>query len=147
MTDAAVETIREQMAFIRVRAHRQADKLGEETRQFLDWKHYVRLFPWGALAAAAAIGYFVVPRRIRVTRPDAETLAQLAREQRLVIAPAETAPQRKPGMIESAFNLLGNTLLRAGIAYAGQQVGKILAAQGGKQFDPGENRHAANFHP
>jgi hypothetical protein len=147
MTDAAVENIREQMAFIRVRAHGRADQLGEETRQFLDWKHYVRLFPWGAIAAAAAIGYFAVPRRIRVTRPDAETLAQLAREQRLVIAPAETAPQKRPGMFESAFNLLGNTLLRAGVAYAGQQVGKVLAAQSAQQIDFGENRHAANFHP
>ena len=146
MDDAAIENIREQMAFIRVRAHQRAGRIGEETRQFLDWKTYVRLFPWATIATAAAIGYFVVPRRISVTRPDAETLTRLARQERLVVAPEATAPQRKPGMFESAFNLLGNTLLRAGIAYAGQQVGRMLTAQAGQQFEFGENRHASNFH-
>ncbi len=126
MSDLTADGIRERMARIRTRARGKADQLGAETRQFLDWKHYVRLYPWATVAAAAAVGYFVVPRRPTqsATQLDTADLARLARDHRIVVAPPETA--KKPGLLDSAFSLLSNSLLRAGIAFAGQQVGRLL---------------------
>lgn len=126
MPDPAVQLIRDHMAVIRARAPGKAYRLGEETRQFFDWKHYVRRFPWATLAVAGVVGYLLVPRKVQVTLQDAEAIAELARKNQLVMAPvAET--RRSPGMLASIVSLGTNMLVRGAMAYAAQQMGKLLA--------------------
>ncbi len=134
------DEIRRQMHSIRQQLPQEMDGIVVGARQLVDWKHYVRRFPWGSLAAAAAAGYLSVPRRVEVQRPDPETLAKLAKQQRLVVEPRSRV-EEKPGLLESAVNFAGNMLLRAGMAYVGQRIGGIVGFEKGKE-DAAEARTA-----
>lgn len=122
------DEIRRQMDVVRANLGGEVNGLVSNAQQLIDWRHYVRAFPWGSLGVAAALGYFAVPRKLEITSPDQETLAKLAKNNRLVV---EHRPkgEEKRGVLTSIANLTGNMLLRAGLAYAGQQLGKVVGAQ------------------
>jgi hypothetical protein len=112
------------MARIRSRAHHKASRLGEETRQFLDWKNYVRLFPWGTVAVALGLGYWLVPKRKAVTASDAKALAGLAKTGRLNITPP--APPPKKTIIGGLVAVVGGLALKAATSYAQQYAQQYL---------------------
>lgn len=128
MQDPAIDLIRERMARIRTRATGKAGRLSEETKQFLDWKHYIKLFPWESVAVAAVFGYVMVPRRSPLTRSDTGALAaQFAREQQTVIdAQQALASKASPSLFGSVVGLAGSTLWRLGMAYAGKELSNML---------------------
>lgn len=130
MPASSVEDIRSQMARIRMRAHRKAEKLGEETRHFLDWKHYVRLFPWAAVGLAAVVGYWIVPKRNRTATADAKLLQELAKKNSVVVAPVPMAAAavRKPGFLDELGSTVRIAFLKAGLAYAGRYLAQAIAA-------------------
>lgn len=129
------DDIQRQMSAIRTHLGGEVDGIVSNAQHLADWKHYVRAFPWASLGVAAAVGYFAVPRKLQIVSPDKETLAQLAKENRLVV---EHSPKgtEKPGIVGSLVNLAGNMALRAGIAYAGQQAGKIFGHEAAEQTSP-----------
>jgi hypothetical protein len=141
MSENAVDAIRARMARIRSRASGKADQLGEEIPRFFDWKNYVRAFPWWTLAGGLAVGYLVVPRRLYVDQPDPKTIAALAKKNRLVVAPDRKEYTRSPSLIDTAFNLVANSVLRAGVAYAGQELGKLLAPASSDAHDLRDREH------
>lgn len=116
MADSSVDDIRARMARIRSRAHYKASRLGEETRQFFDWKNYVRLFPWGTVAVALGLGYWLVPKRKAVTASDAKALAGLAKSGRMTVAPP--APPPKKTIIGGLLAVAGGIALKAATSYA-----------------------------
>ncbi len=120
--------IRREMDQIRASLGGDVHGLVTNAQRLIDWRHYVSAFPWASLGVAAAIGYFAVPRKLEIVSPDAETLQQLARDNRLVV---EHKPQghEKRSVMMSAANVVGNVVLRAGLAYFGQQVGKLFGEQ------------------
>jgi len=126
--DPSIDLIRQRMARIRMRAQFKAERLGDETRQFLDWKHYIRLFPWSTLAAAAVVGYIMVPRRAPLTRSTANALSEMAKESKQAVQAVRQAPPppRRSGMFDGLIGLAGNALLRAGLTFATQQVTKMV---------------------
>jgi hypothetical protein len=69
-----------------------------------------------------------VPRKLEIVRPDPETIAQLAKEHKLVV---EHRPQahEKTSLAGQVAGLLANVFLRAAVAYAGQQMGKVVGFQ------------------
>lgn len=125
---AAADEIRREMSQLRGQLGSDVDGLAGHARQLVNWRHYVRAFPWGAVAAAAAVGYAIVPRRLEVIRPDAETLRQLAEEERLVVEP-KSSRNKRSGTLASLARMTGHMLFRAGLAYAGQQVGQVFGEQ------------------
>ncbi|MFG0295580.1 MAG: hypothetical protein ACF8PG_06705 [Maioricimonas sp. JB045] len=120
--------IRNRMERIRTRLDGDVDGLMTNAQRLADWRYYVRAYPWASLAVVAAVGYFAVPRRVEITSPDAETLERLARKNRLVVKHAPRGEEKK-SLVGSVANMVGNTLLRAGIAYMGQQAGRVLGEQ------------------
>lgn len=116
-------TIRARMARIRSRAQGKAVRLGRETRQFLNWKHYIRLFPWGVVGAAAIVGYLMVPTRRPIVAPVTEPLNS-------VPAPHPSpSPPQGPGLFSMLTRMAVNAATRTAIAYAGQALGQYLATQ------------------
>lgn len=124
----SADDIQRQMSQIRCDLHEDVRGIVENARVISDWKYYVRRYPWACMTGAAALGYLVVPRRLEIVRPDPDTLAELAKTNRLVVNPQ---PQAKPrgGAVASLFTFLANTFVRAAMGYVGQQAGKILRAQ------------------
>lgn len=131
-TDQSVEQIQRQMRQIRLHLDDDVGGIVAGAQQMTDWRRYVAAFPWGSVAAAAALGFLVIPRRTEIVRPDLATLEKLAKRQQLVVEPDAAAHAKKPSMAETAFNLLGNIIVRAGISYAGQQFGRIFGEQAGE---------------
>lgn len=119
------ESIQAQMATIRHDIDDDVQGLVTNARQMTDWTHYVRASPWGSMVAAAVVGYLVVPNKLFVKSPDAGTMAKLAKDNRIVV---ESKPEAvaKTGLAATAFTFLAHSLLRAGMAYAGQQIGAVV---------------------
>ena len=120
MPDETVEQIRERMIRIRTRANRKASRLGEETRRLLDWRYYVRQFPWGAVAAAAVGGYLAVPRRRASAVPSVGQPV-------VVIPPEASRRSERGGLVSLASRMALNLAVRTGLAYGGQMLGRILS--------------------
>jgi hypothetical protein len=129
MNDDSVQAIRDRMVRIRARARGKAQVLGQETRQFLDWKHYVKLFPWGALAVAVAVGYLVVPRRAsRVPQAPPLDPTLVSQLNRLGVPAYSPPPLKRSGIADRLMQFASSTLLKAGMAFVGQQLTQLLAA-------------------
>jgi hypothetical protein len=124
--------IRREMADIRERMCREASDVATRARQIAghareltDWKFYLQRYGRVTLGLCALVGYAIVPRRIEIVSPDAETLEKLARRQRLIVEPKPT-PNEKRRLMDTALSLGGTMLLRAGLAYAGQRMSQII---------------------
>jgi hypothetical protein len=124
----SADDIRRQMSRIRCDLHEDVRGIVENARVITDWKHYVRRYPWACMAGAVAVGYLVIPRRLEIMRPDPDTLAELAKTNRLIVN-SQPQPQLRGGTVASMFTFLANTFVRAAIGYMGQQAGKILRTQ------------------
>lgn len=125
-----VEQVRRQMARIRCELDENVEQVVESARQIADWRYYVRAYPWAAVGAAFAAGYFVVPRRVQIVSPDADEIYKLAKKNRIVVQDKTNAAQkaeRGPGGAIVSF--VANMMTRALLAYLGQQVGKIAGIQ------------------
>lgn len=139
-TAETAQEIRRRMAAVRREMDESVDEIVENARELVDWRYYVKTYPWATVAVAAAAGYMVVPRKLHVMRPDAATLAQLAKEHRLVVE-NETPEARSPGFIGSVVTMAGSLAMRAALAYVGQQMGKIVAQEAAEPTPQTESRH------
>lgn len=116
------------MATIRRDMQDNVDDIVENAKELADWRRYVRSAPWVAMGAAAAIGFLAVPKKLKVMSPDPDTLADLAKDNRLVVEHKPEAAARS-GVAHSAFTMLSSMVLRATMAYAGQKLGRIFGEQ------------------
>jgi hypothetical protein len=131
-----VESIRRQMAQIRMDLHHDARGVVAGAEAATDWRHYVRLYPWAALAAAAILGFVVVPRRRRSIRATAEAAATAAVDKvKDVVAGTTPEPvkqkEREAGLIGLTVGFLGPVLLRAAQGYAAQYIEGLITRQDG----------------
>jgi hypothetical protein len=116
------DTIRRQMAQIRRELHEDVQGLVAGAEEAADWRYYVRMYPWIAVGAAMALGYFVVPKRrkIVVEAPQVPVATQNTVEKK----------ERRAGLLGAGFGLLWPLLIRAGQSYAAQFVENWIAQQG-----------------
>jgi hypothetical protein len=115
------EQLRRQMAQVRRDLVDEADQIAESARTITDWRYYVASYPWASMAVAAAVGYIAVPRRLEIVQPDPDTLAKLARQERLVVKPKAEAEPKK-GLAGTLFTFLSSMVIRGALAAIGQQV-------------------------
>lgn len=115
--------IRSEMARIRHALGPHAQEVVGETRRLVDWRTYVREYPWACVGAAMAVGFFIVPDRPKIVSPDADDLAQLAKRNQLVVRQSPKGG-RTQSLARTSAAFLGNMLLRSAVAYVGQRVGK-----------------------
>jgi len=103
----------------------EASNVASSAKQLADWRFYLHHFTGPVLATAGLVGFLLVPKKQRPVA-DLEKLQQIAEKKGWIVDPSTVAPTRKPSLFESGMTLAGNMLLRAGIAFAGQQVGKVF---------------------
>ncbi|NQV24172.1 MAG: hypothetical protein HQ518_07365 [Rhodopirellula sp.] len=116
------------MSVIRRDIKDDVDGIVQNAQQLADWKHYVRAFPLSSLAVAAVTGYVAVPRRLEVVSPDADQIAKLARQNRLVVSNSP-ASEARSGVASTVAKLVASAVLRAAIGYATMKVGSIIGQQ------------------
>ena len=72
------EAVRARMQQLRCRIDGDMEDMAASARSMVDWKHYVKTYPWVCLGAAVALGFLIVPKRSRALRPDSGTLREIA---------------------------------------------------------------------
>jgi hypothetical protein len=99
------------------------EDMAASARSMVDWKHYVKTYPWVCLGAAVALGFLIVPKRSRVIHPDLATLTEPARTGHLVVKPASAATH---GLIDALLATVANIAVQRATAYLGQSMGRLL---------------------
>ncbi len=127
----SAERIRSRMESIRGQLDQDVDDVVESAKSMIDWRVYVSEYPWACLGAAVAIGYLVVPRQLEVNRPDADTLLELAKGNKLVVS-ANPSPQPSRGVAGMLFHVAAKAAVRGALSYLGQQLGKRSAQHGAR---------------
>ncbi|QDT01106.1 hypothetical protein [Adhaeretor mobilis] len=126
------DELRERMSTLRRELHADFEQVGQQVRDRTDWRYYVRRYPWLVAGAATVVGYALVPRPIRKIVPDAATLARLAKQEKLVVAPKSKA-SRTSGLSAQLLTLAATGLSRAAMGYltakAGEMTGKVAEAR------------------
>lgn len=125
------EAIAARMGAVRSELSSDVEGISQTVREATDWRHQVRSHPVAAAGLAAAVGFWLVPSRPVVRRPDAETLAKLARQEKLVVTDKPTEEQQS-GLIAAAMAVGANFALRAATAYLGQQAGRMFGESSGE---------------
>lgn len=120
------KAIRQRMESMRRDLDEDVQEIVESAREMGDWRSYVKAYPWAFLGTAFVAGYLIVPRRRMAVQPDAQTLAELANQSRLLAA-SEVPP--KSTTHGALLALVGNLLIRGVSSYVVQQVGKLVANQ------------------
>lgn len=119
--------IREQMARIRRDLNEDVEAVVENAKELTDWRGFVRRHPILSVGAAAVVGFVVVPNRLNVISPSADTLEKLAKKNRLVVK-AKPDVKRQAGMVSPLLNLIGGAMMRTAFTMAGQHISKAVAA-------------------
>ena len=128
-----VDALRAEMAGVRGQIDESVQDIVENARNMADWRYYVKTVPLGFMAGALALGYFVVPRRVEIIRPDADEIAKLAKQHRIVVQSSAQAETKKSGPAQMVLTMLANAALRAGTAYVSQKAGKVLGEVTGQK--------------
>ncbi len=118
------KAIRQRMEEVRCDLDEDVQEIVEGARDMGEWRFYVRTYPWVCLGTALAVGYLIVPRRPVGMRPDAQTLAELANQSRL-LATSYLPPKGNRRGILLAF--VGDLVMRGVSSYVRQQAGKLFA--------------------
>jgi len=119
------DELQREMAKIRRELDEGVEDFADNVRELADWHYYVRAHPWASMAVAAAIGFLAVPRRTQIITPDADTMLELAKRNKVVIK-TNPKPEEPKGLGNTLFSLMSNMVLRSAVGFAGQQVGKWL---------------------
>ncbi len=62
--------VRARMQQIRDDIDQDVEDMVESARNMVDWKHYVKTYPWVCLGTAFALGFLIVPKRSTARQPD-----------------------------------------------------------------------------
>jgi uncharacterized protein YhaN len=124
-TTRQAEDIQQEMRQVRAELRDAVQEVVESAAVLKEWRAYVRSYPWVCLGAAAAAGYFLVPSRMTVIRPDTASLLDLAKKQKLVVKMDHLA--QKPSLLRSLLGMAAGTLMQAGVALATKQVNEYLS--------------------
>jgi len=124
------------MAQIRQRLHQDMQGVVAGAEAASDWKYYVRLYPWAALALAFGGGFLVVPRKRRSVSKTAEKAADAAIakvtgamdavESSVKHVEPET---KKKGLLALAIGVVSPLVVRAAQSYALSYVENWIAQQ------------------
>lgn len=120
------EQIQAQMRGIRRDFRDNVKGMVANANQMFDWKSYVRSFPWVSVGVVAAVGYLLVPRRMKVIAYDKAAIEQYLKENQLVVAPPE--PPKRSSLIGALLPIVGGVALRFGTTYLTKIGADMLAS-------------------
>ncbi len=103
-----------------------AQEIAESASDLVEWRHYVKNYPWICVGAACAIGYAIVPRRRVGLRKVNRTLAELADHSRLL---TQSRSPSTSGVRSAVLMFAGNLLWRSALSYATRKANQYFAAQ------------------
>ncbi|WP_417387691.1 hypothetical protein [Gimesia sp.] len=134
--DKRANEIRRAMHEIRCELDDDVSQIKQSASTLTDWQYYIRHYPWACVGAAAAFGFLIVPRKLKVSNPYTDELLKLAKKKRLVINKADDDDEVKAGVVKTAFTFISGLAMRAAVAQVAQHLTSIL------NQDQGSRNHA-----
>ena len=134
------DAVRERMQQLRCEIDGDMEDVSASARTMLDWKHYVKTYPWVCLGTAAVLGFLIVPKRSSAINADLATPAALTKTGHPV---AQAAPAATAGLIDALLTTVATIAVRKATAYLGQSAGKLLGITGNREA----SRHDSNCKP
>ena len=139
------DAVRARMQQIRCEIDRDMEDMAASARSMVDWKHYVKTYPWVCLGTAVALGFLIVPKRSTAIHPDLATLTELARTGHLVVEPAPAATR---GLVDALLATVVSIAVRKATAYLGQSAGRLLGMAQSPRPPPARSRRERGMsHP
>ena len=139
-TDGQADVIRQEMAHVRGTLDENVQEFVDGAKNLTNWRFYVKSAPWGAVGAAAALGFMIVPKRVEIVPPNADEIAKLAKRHQIVVEHAAKSEARRSGPAQVVLTMIANAALRAATAYASQEAGKLFGKQAGKAENEADAR-------
>tara|TARA_E500000305_G_scaffold95043_1_gene84427 strand:- start:281341 stop:281844 length:504 start_codon:yes stop_codon:yes gene_type:complete len=124
--DKRANEIRQAMHEIRCELDDDVSQIKQSASTLTDWQYYIRHYPWACVGAAAAFGFMIVPRKLKVSNPYTDELLKLARKKRLVINKEDDDDADRAGVVKTAFTFLSGLAMRAAVAQLAQHAASIL---------------------
>ena len=118
------DTVRARMQGIRCDIDQDLEDVSASAHSMVDWKHYVKAYPWVCLGAAAALGFLIVPKRSTATSAD---WPRRPNRQRATVRPPRRRRPPCRGWVDALVVAVAGIAVREAIAYLGQNAGKFLA--------------------
>jgi len=128
----SADELRRLMNVVRHRMTGEAAKVASSAKRLTDWRFYMHEFTGPLLTTAGLVGFLLVPKKQKPLA-DLEQLQKVAEKKGWIVDPSTVTKARKPSLLESSMNLAGSMLLKAGITFAGQQVGRMFDQQSAVQ--------------
>ncbi len=130
------DTVKARMQGIRCEIDQDLKDVSASARSMVDWKHYVKTYPWVCLGAAAALGFVIVPKRSAINA-EVATLAEPPKTAQPVV---DSAPAATRGLAATLVVAVVSIAVREAIAYFGPIAGRLL----GITKDPETSHHDSN---
>ncbi|WP_339675133.1 hypothetical protein [uncultured Gimesia sp.] len=135
--DNRANEIRREMYEIRCELDDDVSQIRQSASALTDWHYYIRHYPWACVGAAAALGFLIVPRKLKVSNPYTDELLKLAKKKRLVVNQEEDEDSVKAGVVKTAFTFLSGLAMRAAAAQVAQHLTSILNQDQGSRKESG----------
>ena len=127
--------LQREMQNVRRNLDEHAEEMVQKAKTQFDWRHYVASHPWLALGAAAAAGYFLVPRRACYTIVHHEAVAA---PERAASPPESKSPSPVAGFLAGALSVVTATVVREGLNVVSQFAQKMFEPRAEPSPNPEE---------
>lgn len=116
------DAVRRQMQEVRGHLDEDVGALLQDARLMIDWRRYVKGYPWIAVGTALVVGFLMVPRRREAVNLDAPALADLVRQNRVVLQINGKAAE-KDGVADALISVALAAATRGATAWFSKQMG------------------------
>ena len=117
------KSVRTRMQQLRCEIDGDVEDMAASARNVVDWKHYVKTYPWVCLGTAAALGFLIVPKRSTAMHPDLASLTELEKTGHLIAKPAPTATR---GLVDALLATVASIAVSKAMGFLGQSVTSLL---------------------
>lgn len=117
-----IDELLARMEAVRGRLDEDAQAAKHTVQELTDWRHAVRQNPLLAVGLAAAAGFLLVPKKQAAPTFSKADLAELTRNNKVIIAKEPTA---SPGLIGAIAAVAGAALTRAATNFVAAKVSEF----------------------
>ncbi len=133
------------MAEVRRDVDANTAEVFNRAREMADWRYHVRKYPKLSLAAAAAIGYLVVP-----TKRRRAAVGQYAADRSL--GGGKVEPVRQASLVDQLLSTAARLVIRNGVPLVAREAIRLWQQRGGppaeaKLYSPVETPSSASHQP
>jgi len=127
-------SVRARMQGIRCEIDHDLEDVSASARSMVDWKHYVKTYPWVCLGSAAALGFLIASKRSAAIHATLATATGPAETGPPAVNPAPAAAR---GVVDGLVAAVVGIAVREAVTYLAQNAERLL----GIVKDPGTNHH------